>query len=208
MATPPSRTTLTSCASTAPLASRSKRPTRASYVAPRPIHAPPSALTPASRLTQAYIDYLANPKDEAFAAVDPTIANVPASDTLADKNIEKTFIGVSKEGYKKHVWPGTACMRRLGNCYTASLYACLASLVDDQGASLQGKRAAMFSYGSGLAASFFAVHFKGDPSNIKQKLDLQNRFNNMQVRPCKEFSESLEVRGARALPHRTHLPVC
>lgn len=117
-----------------------------------------------------------------------------AEDTLADKAVEKTFIEASKPGYKSRVWPGTACMRRLGNCYTASLYACLASLVDDQGANLVGKRVAMFSYGSGLAASFFAIHVKSDPSAIKEKLDLQNRFAQMKVCPPQEFNEALDVR--------------
>lgn len=91
-------------------------------------------------------------------------------------------------------------MRRLGNAYTASLYACLASLVDDQGASLVGKRVAMFSYGSGLAASFFAVNVKRDPSSIKNTLDLQNRFQQMSVRPCQEFTEALDVRSVLQMP--------
>jgi hydroxymethylglutaryl-CoA synthase len=44
--------------------------------------------------------------------------------------------------------------RRLGNSYTASVYSCLASLLDHDD-SLEGRRVGLFSYGSGCVSEFF-----------------------------------------------------
>jgi hydroxymethylglutaryl-CoA synthase len=43
----------------------------------------------------------------------------------------------------------------VGNTYTASLYVCLASLLEDEGRLLAGRRLGLFSYGSGCCAEFF-----------------------------------------------------
>lgn len=45
--------------------------------------------------------------------------------------------------------------RLTGNCYTASLYIGLLSLLENDAADLSGKRVGMFSYGSGCMGSFF-----------------------------------------------------
>ncbi len=45
---------------------------------------------------------------------------------------------------------------QIGNIYTGSLYLALASLLDAEAQALEGKRVALFSYGSGCAAEFFA----------------------------------------------------
>ena len=50
--------------------------------------------------------------------------------------------------------------RKIGNIYTGSLYLSLISLVFNRSeADLQGKRAFMYSYGSGVSASSFSVRF-------------------------------------------------
>jgi hydroxymethylglutaryl-CoA synthase len=43
----------------------------------------------------------------------------------------------------------------VGNTYTASLYLCLAGLLESEGASLGGRRIGLFSYGSGSCAEYF-----------------------------------------------------
>ncbi|HIW90318.1 MAG TPA: hydroxymethylglutaryl-CoA synthase [Candidatus Corynebacterium avicola] len=48
---------------------------------------------------------------------------------------------------------GSRYNRRLGNSYTASLYSCLASLIDHED-DLVGKRIGLFSYGSGCVSEF------------------------------------------------------
>ncbi len=55
------------------------------------------------------------------------------------------------------VAPGTLLPRQIGNCYTASLWAGLASLVDSQRELLEGRTVLMFSFGSGIAASIFLL---------------------------------------------------
>lgn len=43
--------------------------------------------------------------------------------------MEKTFLGVAAEHYKSAILPGTDCVLRCGNMYTASLYGALASVI-------------------------------------------------------------------------------
>lgn len=46
--------------------------------------------------------------------------------------------------------------REIGNSYTAALYVCLASLLDNTKADLSGKRIGFYSYGSGAVAEYFS----------------------------------------------------
>lgn len=55
----------------------------------------------------------------------------------------------------------------------------------------------MYAYGSGLAASFYAIRVRGDTSAMRKALDLSNRLEAMDVRPCEEYVE--------ALNHREHV---
>jgi hydroxymethylglutaryl-CoA synthase len=57
--------------------------------------------------------------------------------------------------YRELVAPGLAGVSQIGNTYTASLYVCLASLLEDEGRALTGRRIGLFSYGSGCCAEFF-----------------------------------------------------
>lgn len=87
-------------------------------------------------------------------------------------------------------------MRRLGNMYTASLYGALASVIESvEPETLKGKRIGMFSYGSGLAASFFAIKVRGDTAEIREKVALAKRLAEMEVRHPKEYVEALHVRS-------------
>jgi hydroxymethylglutaryl-CoA synthase len=59
------------------------------------------------------------------------------------------------ESYRTRVAPGLAAVARVGNTYTASLYLCLAALLEAEAATLAGSRLGLFSYGSGCCAEFF-----------------------------------------------------
>jgi hydroxymethylglutaryl-CoA synthase len=74
-------------------------------------------------------DYLANPDAPKFESIPKEFAQLEKEKTFTDKAVEKAFIAVAKEHYKKSVWPGTDCVRRCGNMYTASLYGGLAALL-------------------------------------------------------------------------------
>src|SRR5581483_1880161 len=58
--------------------------------------------------------------------------------------------------FRELVAPGLEAIARVGNCYTASLYFCLAALLEAQGRRLGGRRLGLFSYGSGSCAEFFS----------------------------------------------------
>ncbi len=53
--------------------------------------------------------------------------------------------------------PGLGLARQAGNTYTASLYLCLAWLLEREGATLEDRELALFSYGSGCCAEFFTA---------------------------------------------------
>jgi hydroxymethylglutaryl-CoA synthase len=57
--------------------------------------------------------------------------------------------------YRELVAPTLAGVAQIGNTYTASLYLCLATLLEDEGRTLAGRRIGLFSYGSGCCAEFF-----------------------------------------------------
>jgi hydroxymethylglutaryl-CoA synthase len=57
--------------------------------------------------------------------------------------------------YRELVAPTLAGVAQIGNTYTASLYVCLATLLEDEGRQLSGRRIGLFSYGSGCCAEFF-----------------------------------------------------
>src|SRR5436190_684192 len=80
--------------------------------------------------------------------------------------------------FTERVYPGTLAPRLVGNMYTASVYSSLASiLVEIPQEKLHGQRIGVFSYGSGLAASFFSVKVVGDVSEIAKTLNLKQRLD-------------------------------
>lgn len=63
--------------------------------------------------------------------------------------------------------------KTLGNIYTGSLYTGLISLIETS--NLENKSIMMFSYGSGLMASMFTLHVRGDITHMKSILNLKDR---------------------------------
>lgn len=74
-------------------------------------------------------DYLANPDSPKYESIPKEFAQLEKEKTFTDKAVEKAFIALAKDHYKKSVWPSTDCVRRCGNMYTASLYGGLAALL-------------------------------------------------------------------------------
>src|SRR5438128_593091 len=70
--------------------------------------------------------------------------------------------------YRTQAAPGLAAVARVGNTYTASLYLCLAALLEAEGRTLAGKRLGLFSYGSGCCAEFFTG---GVPEGVEAVAD-------------------------------------
>jgi hydroxymethylglutaryl-CoA synthase len=80
--------------------------------------------------------------------------------------VEARLEELAAASYEELVAPGLAAVARIGNTYTASLYLCLASLLEERGARLGGRRLGLFSYGSGCCAEFFAGTVPGSIGQV------------------------------------------
>jgi hydroxymethylglutaryl-CoA synthase len=158
-------------------------------------HSPTCKLVAKSYARLLYHDYLADPDNKAFAEVTPDIRDMDYEKSLTDKVVEKTFMGLTKKRFQERVNPGIQVATNCGNMYCASVWGGLASLVsyvDD--AALQGKRIALFSYGSGLAASFFSLRVKGSVEAIAKVLDISNRLAIRRQVPPETYDSMCELR--------------
>ncbi|RYO94193.1 hypothetical protein DL766_002722 [Monosporascus sp. MC13-8B] len=146
---------------------------RFDYVA---FHAPTSKLVQKSYARLLYHDYLADPDNVAFAEVPGEVRDMDYKTSLTDKVIEKTFMALTKKRFSERVSPALQVATLCGNMYCASLWGGLASLISHvDSATLQGKRIGLFSYGSGLAASFMSLRVIGSTERISKILDIPNR---------------------------------
>jgi hydroxymethylglutaryl-CoA synthase len=139
-------------------------------------HAPTCKLVAKSYARLLYHDYLADAESKAFADVSPDLRDMDYEKSLTDKVVEKTFMGLTKKRFQERVNPSLQVATNVGNMYCASVWGGLASLMGCvANDALQGKRIALFSYGSGLAASFFSLRVQGSVEEIAHVVDIQNR---------------------------------
>lgn len=119
-------------------------------------HCPFSKLVQKSVARMHYIDYLNSKDDEKkkFGKV----PEVSLQDSYNNKDIEKIFMASSEEFFKSKTEPSLWLAKQVGNMYTSSLYGGLASyLLSKDIKQLYGERIGLFSYGSGLASSFYSI---------------------------------------------------
>ncbi|OCF39192.1 hydroxymethylglutaryl-CoA synthase [Kwoniella heveanensis CBS 569] len=158
------------------------------------LHSPYGKLVQKGHARMFYNDYIRNPSSPKFANVPETVST-DKTKTYTDKAVEKTFVGVAAEHYKSAVVPGSDCVARCGNMYTASLYGALASVIASAPEGLEtGKRIGMYAFGSGCAASFYALRVNGSTKEIADKMQLKERLASMDVRPCEEYVTALKLR--------------
>ncbi|KEY70778.1 hypothetical protein S7711_03273 [Stachybotrys chartarum IBT 7711] len=141
-------------------------------------HAPTCKLVQKSYARLLYHDYLANSDLPAFGEVAPELRDMDYEKSLTDKVVEKTFMALTKKRFEERVNPAIQVATLCGNMYTGSVWGGLASLlafVDPK--SLEGKRIALFSFGSGLAASFFSLKINGSVETISKTLDIPARLD-------------------------------
>jgi len=75
-----------------------------------------------------------------------------------DRDVEKAFMTHSKKMFEAKTKPGLKIATNVGNTYTPSLYGGLVSFMISRPLSeLAGSHLALFSYGSGMASSFFSL---------------------------------------------------
>ncbi|GAA6015036.1 hypothetical protein JCM11491_001634 [Sporobolomyces phaffii] len=158
-------------------------------------HSPYGKLVQKGYARLLYNDYLSNPTSPKFSTIPTEFASLERQKTLLNKEIEKAFTTLSSADFKAKVGPSTLTSKKLGNMYTASLYGALASLLYNvESEQLQGKRIGMYSYGSGLAATFFSIKVQGSTAEIKEQLNLDERLSKNEVRSCEEYIKALEHR--------------
>ena len=139
-------------------------------------HAPTCKLVTKSYARMLYNDYLAVPKSPAWKDVPAEISGMDYKKSLTDKTVEKTFMGMTKTRFEQRVKPSIEIPTMCGNMYCASVYAGLCSLLGNVSSEdLQGKRIGIFSYGSGLASSFFTVRVKKSTQEMAKHLNVQKR---------------------------------
>ena len=75
---------------------------------------------------------------------------------MAAKAHQKLARGTSDEELEKVIGESLLYSREAGNCYSASLYVGITSLLDNCEDDLGGKRIGLYSYGSGCVGEFFS----------------------------------------------------
>uniref|UniRef100_A0A2K5RR23 Hydroxymethylglutaryl-CoA synthase n=1 Tax=Cebus imitator TaxID=2715852 RepID=A0A2K5RR23_CEBIM len=123
-------------------------------------------------------------------------------DTYSNKDLDKALLKASQDMFNKKSKASLFLSTHNGNMYTSSLYGCLASLLSGHSAQeLAGSRIGAFSYGSGLAASFFSFRVSQDasPGSPLDKLvsstsDLPKRLASRKCVSPEEFTEIMNQR--------------
>jgi len=153
-------------------------------------HAPTCKLVAKSYARLLYHDFLAEPDNAAFADVPPEVRDMPYEKSLTDKVVEKTFMTLTKKRFQERVAPGIQVATMCGNMYCASVWGGLASLIGHTDSStLEGKRIGLFSYGSGLAASFCSFRVVASVEKIAKALDIPARLKGRRGVPPQTYDE-------------------
>ena len=144
-----------------------------------------------------------------YASIPPELKSLDPTKTYTDKSVEKAFLALAGSHYKSAVEPCTDCVKRCGNMYTASLYGALASVLANAPEGLAvGQRIGMYAFGSGCAASFYAIRVNGSTKEMSDTMRLKERLATMEVRPCEEYVAAMKVSPRRYLTPSAHLPSC
>ncbi|RMX74533.1 hypothetical protein D0869_12498 [Hortaea werneckii] len=158
-------------------------------------HSPTCKLVSKSYARLLYNDFLQNPENPLFKDVPAELKDVPYEQSITDKTIEKTFVALSKKRFAARVQPTIDVPTMCGNMYTASVYSSLVSLIANVSSNdLQGKRVAMFSYGSGLASSMFSLRIRGSTEEMQSKIDLHKRLEARRTVAPEVYDEMCNLR--------------
>jgi hydroxymethylglutaryl-CoA synthase len=143
-------------------------------------------------------DFILRDKKEGLGAkgkIDKEWKKLTLEETYTHTDIQKEFSSLTEELYEQRVVPSLLLSRQLGNSYTGSLYASLASLIATQSdQQLAHKKALLFSYGSGSAATMFSASFNKPVDRIREQLDLQNRLEHRRSVTSEEYLETMKLR--------------
>ena len=158
-------------------------------------HAPNCKLVQKSYARLLYHDYLAQADAPNFAEVAPELRDMDYEKSLTDKVVEKTFMTLNKKAFEKRVGPAIQVATNCGNMYCGSVWSGLASLLSHAAPQdLEGKRIGLFSYGSGLAATFMSFRINGSVETISKTLDIPARLEARRAVPPTTYESVSEHR--------------
>jgi len=167
-------------------------------------HSPYCKLVQKSLARLSLNDYL-DLSDEEKASNHPDLEkmkNVKLEDSYFDRDVEKAFMTHSLKTFEAKTKPSLKVATNVGNMYTPSVYGGLISYMISQPIqNLAGHRIALFSYGSGMASSFFTIKIS-DNCNEDSPLvkfskvieDVQSRLDSRQKLAPEEFVATLNLR--------------
>ncbi|KAK5060033.1 hypothetical protein LTR84_009917 [Exophiala bonariae] len=158
-------------------------------------HAPTCKLVSKSYARLLYNDFLQDPTHPQFKEVAPELRDIDYQASLTDKNVEKTFMALTKKRFNERVQPAIQVATMCGNMYCGSVYGGLVGLISNVAPKqLYGKRLGIFSYGSGLASSMFSLKVVGDTTEMVEKLNLQERLDARRVVAPEVYDEMCMLR--------------
>mmetsp|Transcript_25168 Transcript_25168/g.25373 ORF Transcript_25168/g.25373 Transcript_25168/m.25373 type:complete len:472 (+) Transcript_25168:85-1500(+) len=135
---------------------------------------------------------------------DNIILKVSVEDSYENREVDTSLRTISQTRFTETVLPGCALSRNIGNCYTASVFLNLLSILIEHGETLVGKRIGMFSFGSGSVASLYSFMGRNTLSSghgfslsrIQQVTgDISHRLSSRKLCSVAEFTEALEMRA-------------
>ncbi|KAI8291276.1 Hydroxymethylglutaryl-CoA synthase [Colletotrichum sp. SAR11_57] len=158
-------------------------------------HTPNCKLVSKSYGRLLYNDYKQGGDEDTWGKVPTELRELSYEDSLKSKELEKLFVTLSKDRFKSRVEPCIAAPTQCGNMYTGSLYCSLISLISniDLKDSV-GKTIGMFSYGSGIASTLFALKVTGDLTELVQKIDIMDRLSQRKISTPEEYEEACALR--------------
>ncbi|KAK5070951.1 3-hydroxy-3-methylglutaryl coenzyme A synthase [Lithohypha guttulata] len=158
-------------------------------------HAPTCKLVSKSYARLLYNDYLNDPENPVFKDVPSELRNLEYQASLTDKTVEKTFMAMTKKRFAQRVQPAIQVATMCGNMYCGSVWGGLVGLLSYiEPSALQGSRVGLLSYGSGLASSMLSMKVVGDVSEMRQKLNLQERLEQRKVVPPETYDDMCLLR--------------
>ncbi|CAM9992785.1 unnamed protein product [Scytosiphon promiscuus] len=177
------------------------------------LHAPYNKLVQKGFARMSFLDFRsADPSSERFRDLPVAAAagwrTADLGGTYADRDIDAAFRKVSSGQFKERCLPACTVSREVGNCYTASVFAGLVSVVAGKGGSLEesgGARILMFSYGSGFIATAYSFKARRSTSGVElfslagmqKAMAIEERLSDRLQRTPEEFSQAMDLREQR-----------
>lgn len=142
-----------------------------------------------------YNDFLKTlPGDDPYYEPVEQYRNLSPQTSHRNRDAQRAFVKLTKDSYNQKCAPAAWLAKKVGNCYTASLYSSLAALIFEKGNDLLSKRILLYSFGSGFAASMFSIRVIAPVDDVFLGPDLKERLEDRIIAPAEEYIRTLKER--------------